>query len=368
MAKDYYDLLGVSKSATQDEIKKAYRKLAHKHHPDKGNGGDGKAFKEINEAYQTLGNEQKRKQYDQFGSAYNQQGGFGGAGATGGFNWQDYTRQQQGGFGGQQVDFDLGDLFGDFFGGGSRRRGGSQSRTGSDIAAVIEIDFMDVVHGVEKEYAISHKIPCERCKTTGAEPGSTVETCSTCNGSGAVEQVQRTMLGNFATQSVCPTCNGEGKKITKTCKMCGGDGHHAVKENIKVKIPAGISEGERIRLTGKGNAGYRGAEPGSLYLEIHIRPDKRFERIGDDIQTIERVPIADAVLGTSILIETVEGKVKMKIPAGTDSGKKFILKNKGITHLRSRGRGNHVVIVEIDIPKKLSREQKRLYEQLQQTD
>lgn len=371
MAKDYYDILGVARGATQDEIKKAYRKLAHKHHPDKGNGGDDSKFKEVNEAYQVLGNEQKRKQYDQFGSAFNQQGGFGGgAGAgAGGFNWQDFSRAGgQGGFN-QNVEFDLGDLFGDFFGfGGSRRRGArSRQQGGGDIEAVITIDFMDVVKGAEKQYAVTHKILCETCKGSGAEPGSSATICETCKGSGAVQRVQQTMLGNFATQVQCPTCQGEGTIIKKTCTTCGGDGHHTKKEEIKVKIPAGISEGERLRLSGKGDAGYRGTHAGDLYLQIHIIPNQKFERRDDNVHTTETLAIPDAVLGTTIQVETVEGAVRLKIPAGTDSGKKFILKHKGIPHLRSRGHGDHVVTVKVDVPKKLTREQKRLFEELQKT-
>lgn len=364
MAKDYYDILGVSKSASKDEIKKAYRKLAHQHHPDKGSGGDDKKFKEINEAYQVLGNDQKRKQYDQFGSTFNQQGGFGGAG--GGFNWQDFARTQgQAGYG-QNVEFDLGDLFGEFFGGGSRRRGRSRSQSqGADIEAVVEVDFMDVVRGAEKQYAITHSIVCQTCHGNGAEPGTSVKSCTTCKGSGTVQRVQQTMLGNFATQSPCPTCDGEGSVIEKSCRACGGDGRVSSKENLKVKIPAGISEGERLRISGKGDAGFRGATPGDLYLQIHITPHSHFVRSNDDIHTRETITISDAVLGTAIQVETVEGPVRLKIPSGTDSGKKFVLKNKGIPHLRSRGKGDHVVTVHIDIPKKLSRTQKKLFEELQ---
>jgi len=369
MANDYYDILGVSKSASADEIKKAYRKLAHKYHPDKGEGGDEKKFKEINEAYQTLGKADKRKQYDQFGSTFGQ----GASGGPGGFNWQDFARQQQsGGFGGfnsQNMEFDLGDLFGDMFGfGGSSRRRRSSRQEGTDMEADVEIDFMEAVHGSERQFRIEHHVLCSHCKGNGAEPGTKIETCKTCGGSGSIEQVQRTVLGNFATRGVCPTCHGEGKEIKQKCRVCGGDGRELKRESIRVKIPAGVRSGGRIKISGRGEAGYRGGAPGDLYLTIRIRPDARFSRQGDDVLTDETISVADAVLGSTLLVQTVGGEVKLKIPAGMQSGKKFILKGKGIPHLQGRGKGDHIVRVVVDIPKKLSRNQKRLFEELKDLD
>jgi len=362
MANDFYEILGVSKSATADEIKKAYRKLAHKYHPDKGDGGDEKKFKEINEAYQTLSNSQKRQQYDQFGSTFGQ----GAGGGAGGFNWQDFARANQGGFGSQSQEFDLGDLFGDMFGfGGGRTRRRSSRQEGTDIDAEVQIDFMDAVHGAEKQFSVEHHVVCSHCSGNGAEPGTKIETCATCGGSGTVEQVQRTVLGNFATRAVCPSCHGEGKTIKEKCNICGGDGRELKQESIRVKIPAGVNSGGRIKLAGKGEAGYRGGVPGDLYLTLQLRPHPRFSRDGDDVKTQETISIASAVLGSSIFIETVDGEVRLKVPAGTESGKTFVLKNKGIPHLRSRGKGDHLVKIIVEIPKKLSRDQKKLFEELQ---
>lgn len=364
MAKDYYDILGVSKSASADELKKAYRKLAHTYHPDKGDGGDEKKFKEINEAYQTLSNPQKRQQYDQFGSTFGQ----GQAGGPGGFNWQDFARANQaGGFNSQNMEFDLGDLFGDMFGfGGGRRTRRSGRQEGGDIEADVDVDFTDAVSGVEKQFSVEHHVVCQTCKGNGAEPGTRIETCSTCGGSGTVEQVQRTVLGNFATRGVCPTCGGEGKSIKEKCHTCRGDGRQMQQESIRVKIPAGVNTGGRIKLTGRGEAGYRGGAPGDLYLTIRIRPHQKFRRVDDNVLSEELISVSDAALGTSILVETVEGPVKLKIPSGTDSGKTFLLKHKGIPHLRSRGKGDHLVKILVEIPKKLTRDQKKLFEQLRE--
>lgn len=360
MAKDFYDILGVSRNASQDDIKKAYRKLAHQHHPDKG-GGDEAKFKEVNEAYQVLGNEEKRGKYDQFGSAY--QNTAGGQGAAG-FNWQDFA-QSGGGFGSQNVEFDLGDLFGDMFGfSSSRSRKSRGNESGRDMSVEMVIPFSDAVFGSKRDIEIDRLVTCNRCEGIGGEPGSETKTCSTCRGSGEVQQVQQSFLGQFATRTACPTCKGEGKIISDPCKKCHGQGREKSRSAIRVTIPAGISEGERVRLSGQGEAGVRGSEAGDLYITFRIQADSRFTRLGDNITSTHTISIADAVLGTTIEVETVDGLVKLKIPAGTESGKQFILRGKGVTHLRSRGRGDHLVRVEVTIPKKLSKQEKRLFEEL----
>lgn len=366
MAKDYYDILGVSKTASTDDIKKAYRKLAHQFHPDKQTGGDEAKFKEVNEAYQVLGNEAKRKQYDQFGQSF----GANGQGA-GGFSWQDFARANgQGGFNGQSMDFDFGDLFGDLFGfgGGSRSRRRSQSSQGADTSAEMTITLLEAVTGTEKKFSLKHYVLCERCKGNGAEPGTKISDCKTCGGAGEVQQVQQTVFGQFATRAVCPTCHGDGKSIVQKCSECKGEGRTRQDSTITVKIPAGIADGEQIRLSGKGEAGKKGGAAGDLYLAIRVLTDDRFIRKGDNIHSRVVISIPEAVLGTNREVDTVEGPVTLKIPSGTESGKIFILRNKGIPHLRSRGKGDHLVTVEVEIPKRLSREQKRLFEQLQETD
>lgn len=368
MAKDYYDILGVAKNASTDDIKKAYRKLAHQFHPDKQNGGDESKFKEVNEAYQVLGNEQKRKQYDQFGQTF----GSAGQQGAGGFSWQDFARANQqgdfGGFNGQSVDFDFGDLFGDLFGfgGGSRSRKRSQANKGADTTAEISISLLEAVTGTEKQFSLKHYIVCDRCHGNGAEPGTKITDCKTCGGAGEVQQVQQTVFGQFATRVVCPTCHGEGKQITEKCSRCRGEGRIRQESVITVKIPAGIADGEQIRLSGKGEAGKKGSASGDLYLAVHVLNDERFTRKGDDIVSVILISISDAVLGTTVDVETVEGPVSLKIPSGTEAGKVFILRNKGVPHLRSRGKGDHLVTVEIEIPKRLSRDEKRLFEQLRE--
>lgn len=370
MAKDYYDILGVAKGASAEEIKKAYRTLAHKHHPDKS-GGDETKFKEINEAYQVLSNAQKRQQYDQYGQTFEQaqrQGGFGG----GGFSWEDFARQSGGGFQGQNVNFDfgdLGDMFGDLFGfgGGSRTRRTQRARQGGDIQTEMSIDFREAVFGVEKLVDLYKLSTCGHCHGNGAEPGTKIETCPTCGGSGQVRQVQQTILGAFQSVGVCPTCHGEGKKASKKCTECGGSGRVKASEQIKVQIPAGISDGETIRLSGKGEAGTHGSSAGDLYITIRVKPDKEFTREKDDILSEVAVTFSQAALGTKVPVVTLDGEVTLHIPSGTQSGKVFKLKDKGVPHLRSRGRGDHLVTVTVVTPPHLSREQKKLLEELQQT-
>lgn len=358
MSKDYYNILGVDKNASQEEIKKAFRKKAHEYHPDKATGDEAK-FKEANEAYQVLGNEQKRAQYDQFGSDF-----MGGAGGFGGGGFGGFSQ------GGVHVDMDdLGDIFGgigDIFGFGGSRGGGSQSRSrrGNDIQTILSINFNEAVFGVEKEVVLHKKVKCDHCNGNLAEPGSKITTCSTCGGSGRVTKVQRTILGNMQMQTTCGDCGGEGKSYEQKCKKCSGIGIVMDTVKLDVKIPAGINDGESIRLGGQGEAGEMGGSAGDLYIRISVKNDPRFERDGYNVRSVKSISFAQAVLGDKIDIETVEGEVSLKIPAGTQSGTVFKLRNKGITILQGRGKGDHLVEIRVNIPTKITRQQKKMIEEL----
>jgi molecular chaperone DnaJ len=362
MSKDYYKTLGVEKGATQDEIKKAFRKQAHKHHPDKP-GGDEAKFKEANEAYQVLGDETKRKQYDQFGADFQQQGGFGG-----GAGWEDFMRAARGGggFQGGGAQFDFGDIFGDMFGFGGNRGGGQgrRARRGNDVQVDIELSFEDAVFGVEREIKLQKQNDCDVCTGSGAEPGSDVKNCPECDGRGQVARVQQTILGAMQTLVTCATCHGAGSKAEKACKHCGGNGIVRNESAYTVKIPGGIDTGGTIRLTGKGESGGAGGQSGDLYVQVHVRPKPGFERHDFDIYTETTITFAQAVLGDKIDIETLDGKKKLVIPEGTQPGQKFKLKNLGVTRLQRAGRGDQYVTVNVDVPKKLSRAGKRLVEEL----
>ncbi len=360
MGKDYYNILGVNKTATKEEIKKAFRTKAHEHHPDKVGGNEAK-FKEINEAYQVIGDDKKRAQYDQFGSSFEQ------AQAGGGFHGFDGFRDFSGFANGQGMNAeDLGDIFGgigDMFGFGGGRSTRRNSR-GRDLQVSIQINFLEAVFGVEKEIKITKKVKCDRCKGNGAEPGTKIETCKTCGGSGRVAKVQRTILGNIQVEAVCHDCQGEGKTYAKKCTKCHGSGVVNEPTSLKIKIPAGIDNGETIRLSGHGEAGEKGASAGDLYIKVMVASDKRFERHGYDINSKAEINFSNAVLGTKIDVETVEGKVKLKIPAGTQSGTTFKLRGKGIQKLRGGGKGDHFVKVNIKTPTSINRKQKKLLEEL----
>lgn len=360
MSKDYYKILGVEKTASQDEIKKAFRKLAHKYHPDKQTGDEAK-FKQVNEAFQVLGDDTKRQQYDQFGSTFDQQGGFGG-----GANWDDFMRAARGG-GGFNANFggiNLNDLFGDMFGFGGGR--GRRSARGNDVQVDIELDFKDAVFGIEKEIRITKNNACAVCSGNGAEPGSKMNTCGTCNGQGKVARVQQTMLGAMQTVSACHTCHGKGQSPEKACKHCGGDGVERSESLYNVKIPAGIDHGESIRLTGKGESAGAGTQPGDLYIRALVKPDPVFTRNGYDIYTEAHITYPQAVLGDQIEIETLDGEKKLKIPAGTQSHQQFRLKGLGVPHVRSGRKGDQFINVIVDIPKKVSRKAKNLIKGLEE--
>ncbi len=347
MSKDYYSVLGVDKNANQEEIKKAFRKKAHEYHPDKG--GDEKKFTEINEAYQILGKADKRAQYDQFGSSAFSGGsgqGFSGFSGAGGINFED-----------------LGDMFGgfgDMFGFNTNSRRSSQEKGGRDLELLVNLDFNEAVFGVEKEINYQRQTICSTCHGQG---GSDLKTCQTCNGQGRVTQVQRTILGNIQMQSVCPDCKGKGQKPSKICSDCRGSGLSQEKMKFKVKIPAGIDDGESIRLSGKGEAANNG-QTGDLYLRIKVKPHDEFVRQGSDIKSQEFINFSQAAGGGKIEVKTVHGLINLKIPEGTKSETIFRLKNKGLSRVNGRSFGDHYVLIKIKIPKGLNRKQKNLLEEL----
>lgn len=360
MSKDYYDILGVSKSASAAELKTAFRKKAHEHHPDKG--GDEAKFKEINEAYQVLGNEQKRKQYDQFGSSF-QNGQAGGGANWGGFN-QGFGGQ---GFEGMNINMDdLGDIFGgfgDIFGGGSRHSA-RKSKRGQDLEMSVSLDFEEAAFGIEKELNFTKNVTCSFCSGTGGAKSAKLETCRTCNGSGRVTKIQRTILGNIQAQSICPECEGAGQNYSEKCSKCLGSGISRENVKLKVKIPAGIDDGESIRLAGQGAAGEKGATAGDLYLRIKVKAHKKFSRDGANVYSDEIISVKQAILGDKIDIATVHGNVKLKIPEGTQSGTIFKIRDKGAAHLRAGGFGDHLVKIKVLIPKSLSRQERRKLEEI----
>jgi molecular chaperone DnaJ len=358
--RDYYEVLGVSKTASADELKKAFRRKAVELHPDK-EGGDEEKFKEVNEAYEVLKDQQKRQRYDQFGHA-----GVGGA-AGGGNPYEGFQ-----GFGGQgqSVNFDfedlgLGDLFGSFFGGGA---GGGRRREsrGNDVETSVEIGFEEAVFGTEKKLKLTLDGVCEHCKGTTAEPGHDVKTCDTCKGHGQVTRAVRTVFGNIQQQTVCPDCHGKGKVPEKLCTVCHGKGTQRQSQTITLKIPAGVDDGAMIRLREHGEATANGAK-GDLYVNIRVKPHKRFTREGMLILSDEHVTMADAALGTEIDVDTVDGPIRMKVPAGTQSGTDFKLSGHGVANPRGGSRGAHIVTVVVDTPTKLTKDQQALLEQFRAT-
>ncbi|MCD6109413.1 molecular chaperone DnaJ [bacterium] len=362
--KDFYDTLGVDRNASDQDIKKAYRKLAQKYHPDK-NKGDKESeqkFKEINEAYETLSDKQKRSFYDQFGSTQGAEGssGFGGfSGNAQGFDFSSFS----GGFGGGFAD-----IFESFFTGGShgtnKGRHAHGPKRGEDIEARIKISFEESVNGTSRELEITKAEKCDHCKGTGAEPGSKISTCKTCGGTGEVKEVRQTILGQIATSRVCPECHGEGQMPEKKCTICHGTTRKRVSEKVKVKIPAGISNDSTIRLSGKGEAGLKGGPYGDLYLHITVTPSKNFVRSGDDIHSEQSIHLIQGVLGNEIDVKTIYGNVKLKIPAGTPSGKIFKLKGYGMPRLNTNQKGDHYLKIILNIPSKLSKKERELYGEL----
>jgi len=355
MSKDYYKSLGLEKGASDEDIKKAFRRLAHQHHPDK-QGGNVEKFKEINEAYQVLSDKEKKAQYDQFGQTFDNGGpGMGGFG-QGGFNGQGYNINMD----------DLGDIlggFGDMFGFGGGRTTKKNSR-GRDLEIKITIPFLDAVFGCDKEIKLKKYTTCADCDGTGVPPGAKITTCDVCHGSGHVTTVQRTMLGAIQMQSVCQACGGDGKKASDHCKPCRGTGRVEKQVNIQVKIPEGINNGETIRLSGQGEVGQKGSPSGDLYIHIFTENDKRWQRDNYNINTQLEIKMTQAILGDNVEVETVDGKITIKIPEGTNSGAIIALRGKGVPKLRGGGRGDHLVTIKINTPTRISRNQRKLIEEL----
>lgn len=363
MAKrDYYEVLGVGKSASADELKKAFRRKAVEHHPDKG--GDEAKFKEINEAYEVLKDDKKRQRYDQFGHAGvgGAAGGSGGGGSPFGGGFE--------GFQGQNINFDfgdLGDIFGSFFGGG----GGSQSSRGrrargNDVQTQLDLTFEQAVFGTEVDLNLNLNDKCEHCKGTTVEPGYDMKTCPTCDGAGQTVRVMRTVLGNIQQAATCERCKGTGKIPEKVCSVCNGAGVKRKTQTIKLKVPAGVDDGATIRLSGHGEAIANGPK-GDLYVGIHVKAHKKFTREGDLILSEETIDMIDAALGTEIKVDTVDGEIKMKIPAGTQPGTDFKLSGHGVPHLKSKNRGAHIVTVDVKTPTKLSKKQQELLKEFKTT-
>ena len=355
--RDYYEVLGVQKGATDAEIKKAYRKMAKENHPDLHPGDkDAEArFKEINEAYEILSDSEKKARYDQFGFA-GVDPSYGGGGYGGGFDGS--------------FDFgDLGDIFGSFFGGGfgggGRARSGPQR--GESLRMGLTITFEEAAFGCEKEVSIDRVEQCETCKGTGAAPGTSPETCPACGGSGQVQQRRQTPMGVFATTGPCPRCGGTGKIIASPCKDCGGSGQVRRRKTLKVTIPAGIDNGQIISLRGQGSAGKNGGPAGDLQIVITVQPHQLFRRDGADVYCNAPITFTQAVLGGEMEIPTIDGKVKYDIPEGTQTGSTFRLKGKGIPNVNGRGRGDQFVTVYIETPRNLNREQKEALKKFSST-
>lgn len=352
--RDYYEILGIGKNASADEIKKAFRRAATQHHPDRG--GDEAKFKEVNEAYEVLKDPSKRQRYDQFGHA--------GVGGNGGGN----PFEGFGGFGGaqgQNVNFDfgdlgLGDIFNSFFGGGPAG-GRTRTQKGRDVETRVEISFEQAVFGTEVELNMNIEDTCEHCHGSTVEPGYSLQTCDQCKGSGQVVNVTRTIFGNIQQAMICPKCNGRGKIPEKPCSVCHGKGTRVKNQHIMLKIPAGIDDGATIRLREHGEAIANGPK-GDLYVNIRVKPHKQFTREGELILSNEHIDMVSAALGTEIEVATVDGPVVMKVPAGTQSGTDFKLSGHGVPRLKGETRGAHIVTIIVDTPKKLTKRQEELLE------
>jgi len=357
--KDFYEILGVSKTASQDEIKKAYRKVAMQHHPDR-NPGDKTAedkFKEAAEAYEILNDSDKKAQYDRFGhSAFSS--GRGGGSYGGGMNMDDIFSQ-------------FGDIFGDegfgsFFGGGGRRSSGSQSRgiRGSNLRVKLKMNFEEIAKGANKTIKVKKHVKCSTCQGSGAKDKNSLQTCGTCNGSGQVRRVQNTFLGQMQTVTTCPACSGEGSTITSKCAGCKGEGRVYGEETVTIDIPAGVQEGMQLSISGKGNAGERGGMPGDLIVLIEEEAHPQLQRDGLNVAFELHISFPDAVFGTQVEVPTIEGRAKIKIPAGTQSGKIFRLKGKGFPHVNSYEKGDQLIHVNIWTQQHITEDEKKMLEKM----
>jgi len=346
--RDYYEVLGVNKSATQDEIKSAFRQLARKLHPDVNSEPDAEErFKEINEAYAVLSDAEKRAAYDRFGHA-----GVNGMGGV-----PDYS------------SMDFSDIFENFFGfgGGSRRQARNAPRRCTDLNLTVTLTFEEAVFGIDKNIEFTRDEICTTCRGTGAQPGTSPTRCPNCDGRGEVRQVRNTFLGSMVQVTTCPNCNGQGEVITSPCPTCHGRGLERKTIHKTVTIPAGVDSGTQIRLSGEGQPGVYGGPNGNLYIEIQVRPHKFFRRKGNDLLLDLDINVAQAALGADIEVPTIEGPARLSIPAGTQPGKIFTIHGKGVPFLRSNGRGDQKVIVNVEVPSRLTDEQRKLFEQLAQT-
>ena len=342
---DLYDVLGVSREASQDEIKRAFRRLAMEYHPDrnKSDGAEGR-FKEIAGAYEVLSDPEKRSRYDRFGAA----------GLNGG---------QAQGFQGFEGFAGFGDIFDAFFRGTATQRAAPQR--GSDLRLEIELDFEEAVFGVEREIAYDHVEDCGDCRATGQRRGSELSTCTECKGQGEIRRVERSLFGQFVNVAPCPRCRGEGRVVTDPCSTCRGRGQRRVQARRSVRIPAGIDGGSQIRLSGGGNAGSHGGPPGNLYVQVAVRPHEQFERVGDDLLYELPLNVAQAALGVTVGVPTIEGdEVEFEVAAGTQHGELFPLRGRGVPHVRGSGRGDLIVRAHVVTPTKLSAEQREILGQL----
>lgn len=365
--KDYYQVLGVAREASPEDIKKAYRRLAHQYHPDKG--GNEQKFKEINEAYQILSDRDKKAQYDAYGRVF--EGGTGSEPGSGGFRWgwgapsggeeADFD-EGMGGFG---FDFqDIGDIFDEFFGGGPRRQ---EVKRGRDIEVELEIPLEATLRGAEEKIFLGKLAVCSRCQGVGAEPGTKVKECFSCRGTGEVQQIKRTVFGSFTRVGTCPECGGEGMKPERLCNVCKGEGRIKSEETISVSIPVGVDTNQILKVEGKGDAGRKKGRSGDLYIRISVKPHTVFRRKGDDLYATLPILFSQAALGDEIEVPTLEGAaILLNVPAGTEPGKVLRVVGKGITHFAGLGRGNMYVELEVKTPKKLTREQKELLERLKE--
>ena len=361
--RDYYEILGVSRDASQDEIKKAYRKLAKQYHPDLNkDGGSAEKFKEISQAYEVLSDEDKRTQYDRFGHVGPEQGSD--------FDFGDFTHAREAfdeffGAGG------VGDIFDLFFGEGQRTaRGGRRQRTraqrGEDLEYRLRLTLEDAAQGTRMKVTVPRYVGCERCGGTAREPGSDVQTCPTCGGRGEVQFQRQTLLGSFVNVSVCERCEGTGEMVSDPCRKCDGRGRVWEQSRISVNVPPGVDGGSRLRLAGEGNAGVHGGPSGDLFIVVDVADHDVFSRKGDDVLYVAHVSFPQAALGTKVTVPTLYGEEELKIPAGTQSEEMFRLRGQGIPHLRGRGKGDQVVKVKVDVPTKLSRRQKKMLQELQE--
>jgi molecular chaperone DnaJ len=346
--RDYYEVLGVPRNASQEEIKSAFRKLARQYHPDVNKAPDAEErFKEINEAFAVLSDLQKRSIYDQYGHE-------GLRGMPGGWDFTDFD------------PFQIFEQFFGFGGMGSRARRNAPRR-GQDLATSITLTFEESAHGVDKDIEITRDETCEVCKGSGAEPGTSPETCPTCGGRGEVRQVRDTILGSMVQVTTCPNCRGSGRVLRHACKACRGRGYERKTLTKTIPIPAGVDNGTQIRLAGEGQPGENGGPRGNLYIEVNVKPHKFFKRRQDDLLLDLNINIAQAVLGAEVQVPTLDGKAKLTIPAGTPAGRVFRMRSKGIPHLHSSGAGDELVIINVDIPTRISTEQRKLFESLSKT-